>query len=64
MMTVKDLKAILDGLPDEAPILQLCDQLPATYVSVKATRINAEPLLNSLVRMVLAESGTPALLIF
>jgi hypothetical protein len=64
MMTVKDLKAILDGLPDEAPVLQECHQLVSTFCSVKAIKINADPLGSSHVRMVRADSGEPALLIF
>ena len=64
MMTVKDLKAILERLPDEAPVLWQCDQLPATYVSVKATKFTVDPMPNSRVRMVRAENGTPALLVF
>ena len=64
MMTVKDLKAILERLPDEAPVLWECDQLPATYISAKTTKFTVDAMPNSRVRMVRAESGTPALLIF
>jgi hypothetical protein len=64
MLTVKDLKVILDDLPDEAPVLQECQQLVNTFFSVKAIKINADPLAGSRVRMVRADSGVPALLIF
>ena len=64
MMKVKDLKAILDDLPDEAPVLQECRQIESTFFSVNASTINVDPMRNSHVRMVLAENGTPALLIF
>ena len=64
MMTVKDLKAALDDLPDEAPVLQECRQLVNTFVSVNAMTINVDPMPNSHVRMVRADSGVPALLIF
>ena len=64
MLTVKDLKAVLDSLPDEAPVLQECRQIEYTFFSVNATTINVDPMPNSHVRMVLADTGAPALLIF
>ena len=64
MMTVKDLKAVLDGLPDEAPVLQECHLLLNTFTSAKTTTINVNPLPDSRVRMVRSENGTPALLVF
>jgi hypothetical protein len=64
MMTVKDLKAVLDDLPDEALVLQECRQIEYTFFSANAITINVDPMPNSHVRMVLADSGAPALLIF
>jgi hypothetical protein len=63
MMTVKDLKTILADLPDEAPILQECRQIECTFFSVNTTTIKVTPMPNSHVRMVLADSGAPALLV-
>jgi hypothetical protein len=63
MMTVKDLKAVLDDLPDEAFVLQECHLLLNTFTSVNAFTINVDPMPNSHVRMVRAGDGAPALLI-